>query len=398
MATNILLSQPKITGTINQTAFYQPMTIGLTSPVMLLGHSNAPEHMSPYKVGSMKDAINWLNAESTSPLLRSLLEAYNIGCRDIWLCSVGPMTEYIADIADRNTIKVELGNKTFYEKYYERLDEAFAILREYDYFTYITAAETSYCQTGDVDFATQLATFCEDIFANTSRCVVGVLGTRADGYGQTVYDEMANNITSITIGDKGKYIIVVSGEGVVISPQMSSTYASSYATQVLALLATVPLTRSIFGVKFANISSLVGADLNDTQKEALMQAKVNPVLRSQRGKRGQTFETLLLTDNSMAPDNSDFWSINQVRLMAETVNQIKEYAEAFIGTNASEDFKTLINNMFDQMVNNEIIKSYTLSFETIPTTGTIKIYVGLAPIFGIRNIYFTVMTGPGSGG
>lgn len=55
----------------------------------------------PYQVNDMQEAINLLRADSTSPLLRGLLEVYNAGARDIWLVAAAPMEEYVSNIDER---------------------------------------------------------------------------------------------------------------------------------------------------------------------------------------------------------------------------------------------------------------------------------------------------------
>jgi hypothetical protein len=279
MPSTVLLSNPSISGEIRETAFYQPLSLGQTRPILLLGHSDAADQQTPFRVTSLKTAVNWLQADSSSPLLRSMLEAYNAGSRDIWLYSVAPMSEYRADLSIRNTVEVVLGNKTFYEKYHERLQAAYAILKDYDIFQIIVPIEASFCDTSDIDFATPLAQLCEDIFTTSSRCVMGVLGTRAIQYNQTLFNNISNDSILSTIGEKGRYIMVVMGEGIILNNQMSVTYSAPIAVQVAALLSVVRLSRSIFGIRFNGVASMAGFDLTDAQIKQLAEAKINPGLK-----------------------------------------------------------------------------------------------------------------------
>lgn len=396
MPVTTFISNPKISGQIRDTAFYEPLTMGRTRPLLLIGHSDAPDQETPYRVGSMKEAVNWLQADSTAPLMRGLLEAYNAGCRDIWLYSAAPMSEYRSDIASRNSVEASLGNKTFYEKYHERLQKAYSLLRNYDTFQVIVPLEASYCKTSDIDFTTPLAQLCEDIFTKSSRSAMGVIGTRASQYNQALFTEMVTDSTLSTIGSKGRYIMVVSGEGVIINQQMSSTYNGSLSTQVAALLATVPLDRSIFGINLSGVASISGFDMNEAQIKQMTEARINPVLRTQRGKRGQPFECWLTTDNSLAPFGSDYWSINQVRVVSDIANTLKSYGEAFVGTIATESFKQVVYDYLEGLARTQQITDYNADVQVVPRTGTATITLSIVPVFGIRNIYFTVETGPGS--
>lgn len=419
VTSKILLAQPTLSGIIRETASYNNMSIGQTRSILLIGHSDTNFQNTPYQVGSMNDAINWLKADDSSPLLRGLLEAYNNGCRDIWLFSAAPMSEYVSDISDRNTEKVSLGNKTFYEKYYERLTVAYDLLSQYDLFDIVVPIETTFCQSDGIDFTTPLSQFCNDIFTKTSKFVMSVMGTRAIAYTQGLIDEMSSKVSILTeldapiqdewdldlyvedpridfFGEKGKNIMVVVGEGIVISRQMSRTYSANYAVQAASLLATTPLDRSIFGITFPNVAGFAGFELNQAQITQLTESKLNPVLKTQRGKRGQSFQTFLVSDNSLAETGSDFWSINQVRLVAFCVNTIKSYGEAYIGTIAKDSFKQVVYDFFNMLRANGQIKDYTLSVKFTNNIGRAEISVGLTPIFGIRNVYFTVETGPGT--
>jgi hypothetical protein len=396
MLSTTLISNPKLSGEIRETSFYQPLSLGQTRPILLIGHSDAQEQDVPYRVTSLKTAINWMQADPLSPLLRSMLEAYNSGCRDIWLYSIGPMSEYREDISVRNTPEVALGDKSFYEKYYEKLQSAYSLLKDYDIFQVIVPVEASFCSTNGIDFSTPLAQLCEDIFNTSSRCVMGVLGSRATQYNQNLFNEVVANPVLSNIGNKGKFIMLVMGEGVILNQQMSVTYSAPIAVQVASLLSTIPLGRSIFGIRFNGVASLSGFDLKQDQITQLAEAKINPGLRTQRGKRGQSFETWLVTDNSLAPTGSDYWSINQTRIVSDIANTLKQYGEAYIGSVATESFKQMVYDYLNYLVKLDQIQGFGLDIVFQPRQGTASITLAITPIFGIRNIYFTVETGPGS--
>jgi len=394
--TSILLSPPKIEGNIKYRPFYQPMELGTTAPLLLIGHADAQDMETPYRVTDMQGAINWLGANQAQPLIRALLEAYNTGARDIYLYAAAPMSEYISDLSDRNTVKAEFGNKTFYELYHERLATAYDVLSGYDSFEVAVPVEASFCSNADIDFVKPLADFCNLIFSKTSTSVMGVIGSRALVYNQALYDEVINDANIAGVGENGKLIMAVMGEGILVQPQFSQSYASSYATQVGALLASRPLDRSIFGLRFKIVSGMAGFDLSDAQIETLTNAKINPVTRTQRGKRGFSFQTRLISDNTLALDGSDYWSINQMRLVNYCVNQIKTIANSYIGTNAAESFKQTIYDFMRGMLSSGIINDYRLGIQTDSRSGTMTVDVNLQPVFSIRSIYFTVETGPGS--
>jgi hypothetical protein len=393
--TSILLSPPKIEGTIKYRPFYQSMELGSTAPILLIGHADALEMETPYRVYDMQAAINWLSAGQAQPLLRALMEAYNTGARDIFLYAAAPMSEYVSDLSDRNTVKVEFGNKTFYELYYERLAAAYEILSNYEDFEVVVPVEASFCDNADIDFVKPLADFCNSVFTRTSTSTVGILGSRSVAYNQDLYDNVVVDSNLQSVGDNGKLVMMVMGEGILVQPQFSQSYAASYATQVAAMYASKSLQRSIFGLRFRIVSGMAGFNLSEAQIKQLVTAKVNPVVRSQKGKRGQSFQTKLISDNTLAADGSDYWSINQMRLVNYCVNEIKSISKGFIGTNASESFKQTIYDFMRLLLSNEIINDYGLAIETNPREGKATVVVSIQPVFSIRSIYFTVETGPG---
>ena len=77
------------------------MGFGDTARILLIGHADGLGVNDPYQVNDMQEAINLLRADSTSPLLRGLLEVYNAGARDIWLVAAAPMEEYVSNIDER---------------------------------------------------------------------------------------------------------------------------------------------------------------------------------------------------------------------------------------------------------------------------------------------------------
>lgn len=67
------------------------------------------------------------------------------------------------------------------------------------------------------------------------------------------------------------------------------------------------------------------------------------------GKRGQPFQTYLLSDNTLAQTGSDYWSLVQLRLVSFTIRQFQILGRRYIGSSfnifqdkAIEFFKRLI--------------------------------------------------------
>lgn len=399
---NSLLSSPILTGTLTESSLYQIMSVGLTDTILLMGHADATIMYEPYQVIDAKKAIAFLNKDPQSPLLRAFLEAYNAGCKDIRLMAVAPMSEYQSTISDRLISNPGFGNKTFYQIYFERLTTAYASLYGYDFPEIVVPVEAVFYNAGSVDFLNQLIDFCESTFSVTGSVCLGVLGTRVSNFSSTDIDAMVNDSRLASIGAAGKFVMVVVGEGTVSHPQMSSTYATSLSTTIASLIAVSNRSdfqeapRSVAGLPLPNVASVVGNDLQKEDLERLAQARLNVVARTTRGKRGYAFQTRLLTDNTLGQENSDFWSMGQMHIVATVINQIRAFGFSYIGTIYLAKFKQTVYDYLTNLTARKYIKDFSLNIVEEDHGQRALVYVGIVPIFGIRQITFQIEVGPGA--
>lgn len=395
MANNYLLSRPTLQGTMGVSPAYNVMGVGLTDTILLIGHADAQIMYNPYQVLNIQEAVDFLRGDSTSPLLRALLEAYNNGCKDIWLYPAAPMSEYISTPSDRFTVQFT-GGKNFYQLYYDRLTAAYSVLINYDLFHWIVPVEAVHYDTRGVDFTTQLVSHCSTVFLNTGACSLGILGTRVVKDVTTAITELTTDSRLTTVGDAGKFVMIVIGEGLITNPQLSTSYSGTLATQIATTLATAPLNRSVAGVLLPHVASLTGLDYTDQQLNLLTQAKLNPAVRSFKAKRGLAYQNKLITDNTLAKNNSDYWSMGQMRLVAMCLNQIREYGYTFIGTLNSDLFKEAVYKYMDDLYKKGYVRDYSVDVVMSNSNTKATVNVSLFPILGIRNIFFNVVTGPGA--
>lgn len=401
---NSLLSAPTLSGTMNESSLYNFMSVGLTDSILLIGHADAAIMYEPYQVVNAKKAVKFLNSESKSPLLRAFLEAYNAGCKDIWLYPAAPMSEYEPTVSQRNIPNPNLGNQTFYQKYYARLTTVYASLKDYDFAEIIVPVEAVFYDSGQVDFLGQLVNYCKDSFINTGTVCLGIIGTRfSTSITSAIVDAMVKDTRIAGLGDGGKFVLIAAGEGTMSQSQMSTTYVASVATTVASIIATAKLDRSILGLVFPNVSNLVGNDLTQDQIERLAQAKINIAVRTTRGKRGYAYQARLNTDNTLGQDGSDFWSMAQMHIVAHTINSIRQLGYHYIAEAnrlSYEKFHNDVNSHLNNLVANQYIKNFTLSITTEDSierafSRKALVNVSILPIFGIRQISFTVEVGPG---
>lgn len=393
---NLFLSSPSLSGTLTESSLYQVMGVGITDTILLLGHADANTMYEPFQVLDIKKAVSFLGGDSQSPLVKALLESYNIGCKDIWIMAVAPMSEYEPTISERLTAKTAYGNKTFYERYYQRLTDAYAILSQYDFPEIVVPVEAVFYESGTVDFVKQLVDFCENLFVTTGSVCLGVLGTRINTLTDAAIDTMVNDTKIKSLGSAGKFVMVVMGEGILSQSQLAVTYPGSLATTVAAVMATAPLDRSVIGIPLPNVSALIGNDLTYENVEKLSNAKINVVSRTTRGKRGYSYQTRLMTDNTLGDDGSDFWSMSQMHIVANIVNQIRSFGFSYIGTVYLKKFKEAVFGYLNQLASDKYIKQFTLNITEEDHGQKALVYVSVIPIFGIRQITFQVEVGPGT--
>lgn len=423
-----LITKPSISGNMRQSPQYRSMGFGNTSRILLLGHADGLSINDPYQVNDMQEAINVLQADSDSPLVRGLLEVFNAGARDVWLMAVAPMSEYVADVdlrlnLDQDLITIDGGSPgsydqmdipfdidggfaytihvdvlSFYQKYYERLNESYALLMNYDFAEIVVPLEASFGHTGGVDFATQLANFCEDSHATTGMAVLGVLGTRRPSTVSMVdsISEMVSLANALQTSSGSKYVTVVVGEGAVSMPQMSFTHKTSISAQVAANMATLTLDRGIAYSRLSNVINLDGFDYTEEQLNSMVNAKLNPAVRTQKSKRGAPFQTVILSDNTLASDGSDFWSLSQMRVVAKCSNTIRAMSYGWIGSTDFSGFKQAVFDYLSNLVKSNIIKNFRLTIDKDRNDpGKVNANVAITPFYGVRQIYFTVEVGPG---
>ncbi len=402
MAFNSDLAVPKIQGNIIEAPRYSPLGVGTTRPVLLIGHADTEDDIYHdfHKVVNIQETVNYLQGDIASPLVRGLLETYNAGCRDIWVYVVAPMDEYVDNLESRFDAVVEWDNQNFYEKYYDQLATAYSYLIDHDFYEFIVPLEAPYHDAGSVDFATQLASFCQSMFAATGSVSLGVLGTRAVAYDADFVNELANDSRSTSYTDNGKFISVVVGEGVYRHTQTTSTYNRSFEATVAALYSTADLDRSLSGHIIPNVLSVSFRRFTDDELTALCQAKLNPVRKTHRGNRGESYQVQLVTDNTMGQTGSDFWGMSQMRLVAQVINRVRDIGLGFIGSSNAEDFKSAVTQYLLNLRSDSYIKDFSLHFEEPTDFDSLKhhkiiVSIGISPQIGIKNIFFSVLAGPG---
>lgn len=386
-----LLSRPRLTGAMFEEIGYRELGTGLTDRVFLIGHADNLAINDPYQVLSIADALDALGRDANCPLLRSLLEAFYAGARDIWLVAAAPMSEWVEAVEDRE-------GADYYSTYYDRLEVTYSILADLDAPQIVAPLHAPVGVSSD--FTTQLADFCAAIFANTGTVCIGLIGSDIPLVDQDAVDTLVNSVSGIDYGDGGKFVVPIVGSAAVNIIDIPTTYTCTPLASAAAVLSGSPLDRGLTYRRLPGVLTITYPDLTAAQVESLVQAKLNPMLRTTRSRRGARNEIVIATDNTLGSDGSDFWSVAQMRLVMACVDAIHVIGNRVIGTVGFGMFKTDLDTYFLGLVDVEVLRGFTLSVDRVPFEDsnrfaeTIVVEVSLQPYFGIRQINFTTTVGP----
>lgn len=255
---------------------------------------------------------------------------------------------------------------------------------------------------GDVDFLNPLADFCSESFDITGSVKIGIIGTELATVTPDMVTEMATDERLSEMDRRGKFIVPVIGSGVFNLREIPTVYVSSPIASLGGLISHQYWDRGITFSRVPNMVTLSFKDFTKGEVETLCNAKLNPLIRSTRSKRGRAGETVIASDNTLGEDGSDFWSLNQVRLIMHCIEQLRVIGNRSMDAIAFGQFKRDVEMFMAKLVADDIIRGFTLNIERVGPneenafTSTAEVDVSVKPFFGIRDISFTTRVGPGA--
>jgi|688.fasta_scaffold22300_6 hypothetical protein len=385
---------------------YKPVDQFNTNNIMLIGHTDALVRYEITKVASIQDAVNILRADLNSPLLRGVFDAYSCGARDIFIMSAGPMSEYVANVAERNSplFKDDVNNTyTFYENYFNNLAICYGILEQYDYLDFIVPLEASMINTGTVNFGRQLANLCNNIQTNTGEVCMGVLGSRNQGINsedvQTLLDfdfEIENEVDSsgLILTDSGKYLVMIYGEGTFAHRQMQLSYSSSLAAAMAGMLASTQVNFGVSNQRVASAVSGYGVELTTAQIKSLNDIGINCLTKGARSRRfAGPYDVYISGDFTMSISES-FKDSSNVRLAAMVISEVQAIGRNSLGKFSTSKIEERVDALMKFLQINDIIKNYKLDMYADKTERG-KLYFDITIISSrtLREISFSVGSG-----
>lgn len=398
---------------VNKRSKYQPINVNDTNSIILIGHTDAIEPFSIYRVTSIQDAVNKLRADYNSPLLKGLFDAYSSGARDIFIMSAGYMSEYVEEVNLRNIKKFaddgatpnSYTNKyTFYELYYMKLELCYGILRDYEFIDIIVPLETSIVDTGNVNFVSQLAGHCHAVQTITGEVQIGIIGSRsASPIAQNISELAAKNfqiLSQVTADgivekDAGKYIILIYGEAVFDHKQIQKTYTSSLAAATAGLLASTRVDYGLTKKRVPSALSIYGQPLTSAQIKTLADKKINTISNGLRSRRNPMYDVYITSDytQSISENYSD---ASNVRLVAMIIDEVQSMGTNAIGKFSHDRVTRSVDALLAMLKSAGIVQDYTFdAFADKMVRGKLYFNISVVSVRTLRRISFNVATGKG---
>lgn len=400
---------------INYKATYEELNQSNTNTLLLIGHADNIELNVPTKIRSVESAVNLLGADYGSPLLRGVLDAYAAGARDIIICASAPMSEYVSNTNDRNTsttifdlAAASPSSYTFYEKYYERLAETYSMLIDMDFVDMIVPLETSFINTGNVDFLTQLATYLNDFHNNTGFVQLGIIGTRSNGLSSSDVDEIVSNqiftdkftqidVNGNIISDKGRFVVPIYGEGTYNHAQVKFSYSNSVAASLAGMFVSTPMNVGLIRTRMPGVFSVFGQELSHSDVKRLEEIGVNTIYKGKRSRMSIPNEVYVTNEYTMAYPGSTLSKTSQMRLIANVVSEVRGFAWSAIGNLGSDIIIGKVRSYLEDLVKLRIIREFSFNVEVSALTpGKLIFYIELLASLGLRKVNFAVSAGPGA--
>lgn len=405
-----LKSAPELNVTMRETPSYATMGSPFQLNVFLLGHADGLALNSPVKVRSIRDAMELMEDNLDSPLLRGMLEAYYAGARNIWIMPVAPMSEAYS-VYDDETI----GGSTiqtldqFDTTYKPRLDTAYGILENWD-LAHIIVPIGARLNDYDikVDYLTQLASLCHRAGVLSGNIHLGLLGVKG-----AVDEELVNAISedariinsvddnyrnydvSSRWGSMVKYVSVFAGETEFGYRELPVAYRTSPVAAIAGMVAQTNIGSSIVNKGLRYATRVLEWSIDDSDVDRLAQLGVNLIGEDSRGRRGEPFHIRVLTDNTLAEEESIFWSLTQLASTALVVSEIRAICMAYIGSARIHELELSIRTFLTNLVSESQIREYSVRVSRAPQDpNSVLIDLYIKPFFAVRDINVSISVGP----
>jgi hypothetical protein len=391
---------------------FQKMEQYQTNSIVLIGHADGIGINNILRVNSIQEAIDLLKANFNSPLLQGVFDAYAAGCRDIYICAAAPMSEYLDDVIQRISSSTIYAREdatpqimNFHQRYYDRLEATYEMLKDQDYMDIIVPLEASFIGTGSIDFLTQLASHCQDFHDKSGMIQIGVIGSRTLGIRSSDIFNFQND-TRFTqrytmfdsqnqiIGDMGRFIIPVYGELIMNHSFLNLSYTATGAATYAGLLSSTAVNESLIRKNLPSVFGLSGVTLTQQEVDRLDDLGINTFTRSSRSRRGNTYQIYVTNDNTLAHPTSNYRKAPQIRLVSMLINEIRALTSDTVGKFAAQKASSDVQKMLQYLKNNGIIADFEMeAYMDARVKGKMYFDISVLSSLGLKKISFNIASG-----
>jgi hypothetical protein len=401
--------------TVNYRPSYEDINSSNMESLLLIGHGDGIELNSPIKIRSVQHAVDLLKGDISSPLLKGVYDAYGAGARNIFICAAAPMVEYVSDLDTRLISGTYLTSnnatpvsETFYQNYYNRLEQTYSILSSLDFIDIIVPLEISIIQTGGVDFITQLANYLDSFHNETGHVQIAIMGSKTDGVSPEDIEVLKQNTVLVNrlteksqlnqiISDKGRYIVPVYGEAIFSHPEIQDSYVNSVAAAVAGMLANNPLNVGMIRKRIPGAISLYGSNFNSSEMLEIENLGINTIYRSNKARRSQPFEVYLTNDFTLSDKDSVYSKVPQLRLVSYIASKVKDYGYNSIGKFGYDKVISSVSSMLSDLKRQKTIVDFEFKAEKDPLDkSSLILYINVISSLGLKKINLSLAAGPGA--
>ena len=348
--------------TVFSDAVVSSPTINFARNLLIVGTSNTGNYMEPTYVSSLGEVLYHY---TSGTLVQSAREAYNAGCRNLYLMRINNDGEDLSK-----------------EQIYERLTEAYKLLNGF-YSDIVMLSDVYY--DDEIDFASQLVEF---LYTN-QRPTIGVMAVKPIGdeeenvyvenliSGKRTFDIPGSN----GIIDGGAYLSVVAAEPIFNYGnynEYSSNGAAVYAGLISSLEANYSTTnKTLYGVGNLNIS-FSDANISELRNNGFITFSYN--------KRKGYVPLAGITHSNI----STWTNLTRIRICNEALCRIYHVCEDFIGEPAYQylsDIEASIRDQLDNMLSQGKMSYYNIEVRNeSPTSDEVEFLLEILPVGEISSI------------
>jgi hypothetical protein len=237
---------------------------------------------------------------------------------------------------------------------------------------------------------------------------IGIIGSRNGGITSSDIDTLEADSRFINkytmfdsenqiIGDMGRFVIPIYGELIMNHSFLTISYVSSGSAIYAGMLSSNPVNQSLIRKIVPSAFGLNGISLSQAQVNRLDSLGINTFTKNTRTRRGNSYQTYVTNDNTVAHSTSNYRKAPQIRLVSMLINEIRALTNNTIGKFAPQKASSDVQEMLQYLKSNGIIADFELeSYMDSQIRGKMYFDVSVTSSLGLKKISFSISSGQGT--